>query len=197
MDEDSVQNSKYEAIAIGASWGGMSALIRIIADLPKDFSMPIIVVLHRLRNVKSSLIELIDDKVEISVKEVEEKEKILPGCVYIAPANYHILIENDETFSLCNCAPVKFSRPSIDVFFESAAPVYRKRLIGILLTGANSDGADGLEMIKSYGGTVIVQDPEEAEVNTMPLAAITKVPGCKIMSLSEINVFLKNLAINV
>lgn len=194
---DIIQKENYEAIVIGASWGGMSAIIRILSDLPEDYPIPVIVILHRLRNVKSSLIQLVDDKVKINVYEVEEKEHVEPGKVYIAPANYHLLLENDFTFSLCNSAPVKYSRPSIDVFFESAARVYKDKLIGILLTGANSDGAEGLKYIKEKGGIVIVQDPDEAEVNTMPLAAITTVPDCNILTLSEINKLLKSLAIDV
>jgi two-component system, chemotaxis family, protein-glutamate methylesterase/glutaminase len=195
--DNSTHNFNFEAIVIGASWGGMSALIRILADLPEDYSLPIVVVLHRLRNVKSSLIELINDKVSLTVKEINEKEEALPGNVYIAPANYHILLEHDKTFSFCNSAPVKYSRPSIDVFFESASDVYKDKLLGVLLTGANSDGAKGLETIVRNGGLVVVQDPDEAEVNTMPLAAITTVSKCMVMNLSEINKFFKSLEVNV
>jgi two-component system, chemotaxis family, protein-glutamate methylesterase/glutaminase len=185
--------TKYKAIVIGTSWGGLDAISKILAGMPEDFVLPVVVVIHRLRNVESSLVDLIGKKTKLKVKEVDEKEPLSPGMVYLAPANYHVLIEKDLTFSLSVDEPVLFSRPSIDVLFESAAEAYGDQLVGVILTGANSDGSKGLKKISSMGGLTIVQLPDEAEVSTMPLSALRLVKPDHILSLNQIKDFFIKL----
>ena len=162
----------YEAVVIGASTGGTEAMLQVIEALSQDFPLPIFAVqhLHPLQD-KATIVKF-HDNCRISVKEAEEKERIRPGQVYLAPPNYHLLIEDDLTFTLSIDAKINFARPSIDVLFESAVDVYGKELIGIILTGANNDGAQGLKLISNQGGLTIVQDPETAIAPAMPLAAI-------------------------
>lgn len=181
---------EYEAIVIGASAGGLYVLSNILEKLPADYAIPIIVVQHRARDKKDLLEEVLQHKSKIKVKQADEKEKIEKGYVYIAPPDYHLLIENDLTFSLSSDEYVKFSRPSIDVLFESAAVVYRDKLIGIILTGANNDGAAGISEIKKYHGLTIAQSPKEAAFPVMPTAAIETKAITHVWTLSEIQNFL-------
>jgi len=162
----------YEAIVIGVSSGGMNALRFIFSVLPAGFSIPIIIVQHMSAQSDSEWIKLLNDKSNLAIKEVDEKEKIENGHVYIAPANYHLLIEIDKTFSFTIDERVNFARPSIDVLFESAAEAYKNKLIGVILTGSNNDGAKGIKRIKECGGLAIIQDPETAESAYMPASAI-------------------------
>jgi len=184
---------QYEAIVIGVSSGGMKALTFIFSTLPRGFMTPIIIVQHVSPHSDNEWANLLNDKSNLTIKEVDEKEKIEPGRVYIAPANYHVLIESNKTFSLTIDERVNFARPSIDVLFESAADVYKNKLIGIVLTGSNNDGAKGIKRIKECCGLVIIQDPETAEASTMPAAAIAAclfgTPGLQpdhILSLEKI-----------
>ena len=163
---------QYEAIVIGVSFGGMNALKFIFSALPAGFTSPIIIVQHVSAHSDNEWIKLLNEKSNLTIKEADEKEKIERGKVYIAPANYHLLIEWDKTFSLTIDERVNFARPSIDVLFESAAEAYKNKLIGVILTGANNDGAKGIKRIKEYGGLAIIQDPETAESSTMPASAI-------------------------
>lgn len=178
---------------MGGSWGGMNAAIEILRHLPSDFALPVVLVLHRMRGVSSELPALIRKKTYIQVKEADEKEEIRPGMVYVAPADYHLLIEQDQTFSLDVSEAILFSRPSIDVTFESAAQVFGEKVIGIVLSGANKDGSRGLLNIAQTGGLAIVQDPRQAEVDTMPQSAIELVKQAKVMTLHEIASFLLSL----
>src|SRR5215210_1601356 len=134
---------KYEAVVIGVSAGGLNALSEILSKLPVHFSMPVIIVQHRMKDDNQLLEEVLQSRCSIRVKQADEKEIIRSGMVYTAPANYHLLVETDRTFSLSNDALENFSRPSIDVLFETAAEVYKNELIGIILTGASNDGAKG------------------------------------------------------
>jgi two-component system, chemotaxis family, protein-glutamate methylesterase/glutaminase len=186
-------NKTYEAVVIGGSWGGTEALIQILKDLPASFALPIIVVLHRQKNTISFLIEILSKRIHIPVKEVEEKEAILSGFVYIAPPNYHILIEQDRTFSLDVSQEISYSRPSIDVLFESAALVYKHKLVGILLTGANADGSEGMSTIAKEKGLTVVQDPDDAESNIMPKAALSKVKVDHVLTKPQISELLLSL----
>src|ERR1035437_2700739 len=156
---------KYEAIVIGVSSGGLNVMKIMFSLLPKDFDTPIIIVQHIGPRSGSLLIKLLNDKSNLHIKEADEKEKIEHGIVYIAPPNYHLLIERNKTFSLTVDERVNFARPSIDVLFESAAEAYKNKLIGVILTGSNNDGTNGLKRIKEYGGLTIVQDPATAESN--------------------------------
>ena len=164
--------SHYEAVVIGASTGGTEAMLQVFEALSHNFPLPIFAVqhLHPLQD-KATIVKY-HENCTISIKEAEEKECILPGQVYFAPPNYHLLIEDDLTFTLSIDRKINFARPSIDVLFESAVNVYGKELIGIILTGANNDGAEGLKLIGHQGGLTIVQDPESAVAPAMPLAAI-------------------------
>ena len=183
----------YEAIIIGGSWGGMEAVIKIVKDLPVLFPLPIIIVVHRQKNVESSLCEVIKKNTKLSVKEITDKDGLKSGTIYLVPANYHVFIEKDKTFSLDVSENVMFSRPSIDVVFESAGLIYKNKLIAILLTGANTDGSEGLKTISKLGGLTIVQDPKEAVSKTMPLTAIEKVKVDFVLTLGEIHTLLMSI----
>jgi two-component system chemotaxis response regulator CheB len=179
-------DKKFKAIVIGTSAGGLSALSALLEKLPPDYQLPIIVVQHRAKDQKNLLEEVLQLKCKIRIKQADEKEKIEKSIVYIAPPDYHLLIENDLTFSLSSDELVSYSRPSIDVLFESAAISYREALIGIILTGANNDGASGLQNIKKYGGLTIAQSPAEAQFPHMPGAAIDNGGAMLILTLKEI-----------
>ena len=185
---------RYEAIVIGVSAGGMNALDTILSSLPVDFGLPIIIVQHMDPESRDYLRNHLDRKCDISVKEAEEKEKIAKGVAYIAPPNYHLLLEEDRTFSLSSDEWVNYSRPSIDVMFESAADVYGRRLVGVVLTGANADGSDGLKKIKRAGGLAIVQDPSTAHVDVMPKSAIAASKVDHVLPLKEIADLFKDLS---
>lgn len=184
--KDELENRRYEAIVIGVSSGGMNAMKIMFSLLPKDFNIPIIIVQHIGANSDSLWIKILNDKSNLIIKEADEKEKIEKGKVYIAPPNYHLLIEMDKTFSLTVDNRVNFARPSIDVLFESAAEAYSTKLIGIVLTGSNNDGTNGLKRIKECGGLAIVQDPETAESSYMPASAIAATKTDYILPLEEL-----------
>jgi two-component system chemotaxis response regulator CheB len=177
---------QYEAIVIGVSSGGMNAMKIIFSLLPGNFSMPIIIVQHVGSHSENAWIKLLNDKSNLEIKEADEKEKIEKGKVYIAPANYHLLIERNKTFSLTTDEKVNFARPSIDVLFESAAEAYQNKLIGVVLTGSNNDGTKGIKRIKEYGGLTIVQDPDTAESSFMPASVIASFLPDYILPLEEI-----------
>jgi two-component system, chemotaxis family, protein-glutamate methylesterase/glutaminase len=183
----------YEIIVIGGSLGGIEASIEILKNLPSNYPVPIVLVLHRLRGNAGGLVNIFSNALNLKVKEVDEKEEIKNSSVYIAPANYHTLIESDRIFSLDYSETVNYSRPSIDVTFESASEVYGTKTLGIILTGNNSDGTSGLYKIAQKGGMVIVQDPAEAKAPTMPFSALTKVASAKTMKLLEISLLLQSL----
>lgn len=183
----------FEMVVMGVSAGGLAALKVILPALPGSFPIPVVVVQHSHPNADAFLANYLDKKCRLTVKEVEDKENIEPGFIYIAPPNYHLLIEGDKSFSLSVSEPVNYARPSIDVLFETAADIYGPRLIGIILTGANCDGSRGMKKIKERGGLTIVQDPETAEVDSMPRAAIAAIRIDYILRLEEIAPFLISL----
>ncbi|TRX20687.1 chemotaxis protein CheB [Flavobacterium franklandianum] len=186
----------YEAIVIGVSSGGLKAMKIIFSHLPKGFKTPIIIVQHVSAHSDSLWIQLLNDTYTIDIKEADEKEKIEDGKVYFAPPNYHLLIEKDKTFSLTIDERVNYARPSIDVLFESAAEAYKNKLIGIILTGSNSDGTNGIKRIQECGGLTIVQDPKTAEAAYMPRSAIAAIQPDYILSLEEITALLIKLCSN-
>ncbi|MBF0338042.1 MAG: chemotaxis protein CheB [Nitrospirae bacterium] len=194
MSNKSGQHKAYEAVVIGASAGGTSALKEILPSLSAEFSLPVVVVQHLHPSSRDDMPALYKDSCRLRVKQADEKEAVAGGCVYFAPPNYHLLVENDRTFSLSVDAPVNFSRPSIDVFFESAADVYGAALIGVVLTGANNDGSLGLRKIKAAGGVAIVQDPDTAECSSMPEAAIAATSVDYILPLKDIAEVIIRLA---
>ena len=183
----------YQAVVIGGSAGGLYALFGILEELPADFPVPIIVTQHRANDQTELFEKVLQHKCKIRIKQADEKEKIRPGFVYVAPPGYHLLVESDETFSLSADMRVKYSMPSIDVLFESAALVFNKNLVGIILTGASNDGSAGIIAIKKYNGLTIAQNPEEAQFPYMPQSAIDTGAVTFIWTIKEIHQFLKQL----
>ena len=179
----------FEIVVVGTSWGGLNALRALIAGLPADFAVPMVIVQHRHRESDHLMSTLLQDRTTLNVCEVEDKAPIQRGNVYIAPADYHLLIDG-RNLALSLDAPVRYSRPSIDVTFGSAADSYGAATVGVVLTGANADGASGLRRIADRGGLAVVQRPEEAESPTMPQAALTSVPSAVVLGLAEIGPFL-------
>jgi len=190
------ENSRYEAIVMGVSSGGMSAMKIMLPIFPKNFSIPVIIVQHIGARAVNEWIKLLHNKCRIHIKEADEKELIEPGNVYIAPANYHLLIEKDRTFSLTIDERVNYARPAIDVLFESAAETYGKSLIGIVLTGSNHDGTAGIKRIQECGGLTIVEDPATAQSAFMPASAISAIQPDYILPLKEIIETLVKLSTN-
>jgi two-component system chemotaxis response regulator CheB len=181
-----------ELIVIGCSMGGMHALQTIFSELPADFPVPIAVAQHRHRKSNEGLPAYLRKLSKLPVVDVDDKEWIRPGKIYLAPADYHLLVERGE-FSLSVDAAVAYSRPSIDVLFQSAADAYGDHLVGIILTGANADGANGAESIRARNGFLIVQDPADAEAPAMPEAAIQRTRVDRILPLKRIAPFLVEL----
>jgi len=177
---------RYDAVVVGASWGALRALRKLLSGLPSTFELPLIVVPHRGRDSEHLLADLLEDCSHMPVTEVEDKDRSEPGHVYLAPPNYHLLVDDDAHFSLTTDEPVRYSRPSIDVTFESVADVYGSRSVGVVLTGANEDGSRGLRRIADRGGLAIVQDPATAESAPMPTAALRAVPEALVLSLDGI-----------
>jgi two-component system chemotaxis response regulator CheB len=174
------------AVAIGASAGAVEALSRILPALPATFPAPIFVVVHIPADRRNILAPLFQSKCRMTIREADDKEPARAGTVYFAPPNYHLLVEEDGTLSLSTEEPVLHSRPSIDVLFESAADAYGAGLVGVVLTGANADGADGLRAIAEAGGIALVEDPSTAFADTMPLAALDRCPAARSMPLAAI-----------
>ena len=182
-----------EALVIGASAGGIDALLRILPALPAHCRFPVAVVLHLPEARDSRLAQVFEQHLALPVLQAEDKGTLRPGTVYFAPPGYHLSIENERTFSLSQEDPVHFSRPAIDMLMASAADAYGPRLCGILLTGASADGAAGLARIGEAGGLTVVQDPDDAEISTMPAAAIKLREPDLILSLRDIRSLLANL----
>jgi len=176
----------YKALVIGTSFGGLEALKAIIPTFPKDFPLVVAVVLHIGQNPNDSFIHFLNDISQMKVKEAEEKEKLRPGTVYFAPPNYHLSIEDDETFSLSTDPKIHHSRPSIDVLFETAAWTYKQNLIGVILSGLNQDGAYGLLQINEMGGICMIEDPQNAQARIMPSAAYKIAKPQFILPLDQI-----------
>lgn len=183
---------KYEIVVIGTSLGGLAALETLFADLPRDFSLPIAVVQHRGVLSTESLSVTLRRHTSLRVRETQDKEEILPGHIYMAPPDYHLMVE-PGAFALSTEAPVLYARPSIDVLFESAADAYAERVIGVVLTGASQDGAEGAACIKARGGCVIAEAPETAVSPVMPAAAIAATKVDWILPLPEIGPMLAAL----
>jgi two-component system chemotaxis response regulator CheB len=165
----------------------------ILPSLPAGYALPVLVVVHLPPDKASILAELLQAKCAIRVREAEDKEPISAGAAYFAPPDYHLLVETDKSLSLSNDEPVLWSRPSVDVLFESAADAYGSGVIAIVLTGANQDGAKGLKAIAEAGGTAIVQSLAGAYASAMPKAAIAECPGARVMSLTEIAIYLQDV----
>ncbi len=184
---------KPKAIVIGSSAGGLNALKEIFSVLDSRFSIPIIVVQHVSPHSDNYITTYLNKICAITVKEADEKEPIEGGKIYFAPPNFHLLIEEDNTISFSTEERVNFARPSIDILFETAVFAYGSNIVGIILTGANNDGAKGMKLINQYKGVTIVQDPKTAEVDTMPNCAIAATKIDHILSLKEIGKLLMKL----
>jgi two-component system chemotaxis response regulator CheB len=183
---------EFSLVVIGCSLGGMKALQMILESLPSTFCVPIAIVQHRYRTSSEGLPAFLRKHSKLPVVDADDKQWIRKGHVYLAPANYHLLIEHGE-LSLSVDEAVAYSRPSVDVLFESAAEAYREKVIGVVLTGANSDGARGAAAIKQRGGFVVVQDPKTAEAPSMPQSAIDAARVDRILPLERIGPFLQEL----
>lgn len=216
-----LNKNNFEIVVVGTSLGGLQALSLLLADLPPSFPLPVVIVQHRHKHSQNRLTDFLQQQSSLPLAEAEDKEPIAPGRVYLAPADYHLLIEspceweqslpeNDLTgkesatqqpivcrggftFALSTEAPVCYARPSIDVLFESAADAFGEKVIGIILTGASSDGSQGLAKIKAEGGLTVVQEPASALCGTMPASAIANVEVDWILPLSKIAPCLVNL----
>jgi two-component system chemotaxis response regulator CheB len=188
--EVTVQGRHFEAVVVGASAGGVNALMQVLPALPRGYRLPIVVVLHVRSGRQNQLVEVFQQRVQLPVREAGDKEDVIPGTLYFAPAGYHLLLENERSFSLSCDAPLHFARPAIDITMESAADVYGASLAGILLTGANDDGAQGMAAVGRAGGLTVVQDPDEANVGVMPLEAIRVRPPDLVLPLEQIKQLL-------
>ena len=183
----------YKYIIIGGSAGSFQSVTSILAALPANFPMPVFLCLHRLKHVRAGFVEALSIKSNLKVIEPSDKEFIRQFKVYLAPANYHMYFELGNFIALSTEAPINHSRPSIDISFASAAYTYKSKLIGIILSGANKDGAYGLSQIKDNGGLTIVQDPEECQVKTMTTAAISVTKVDHVLKIDEIIKFILKL----
>jgi two-component system chemotaxis response regulator CheB len=181
------------AVVIGASAGAVQALQVVLPALPADYALPVLVVVHVPPDRSNVLLPLFQAKCRITVKEAEDKEAVVGGVIYFAPSDYHLLVETDGSLALSWDEPVNFSRPSIDVLFESAADAYGTGLAGVILTGANNDGALGLKSVMDAGGVVIVENPVGAYASAMPEAALAACPSAAIMNLDAIASYLSSL----
>ena len=188
---------EYKALVIGVSTGGVSALKYLLGALPTDFPIPVLIVTHITPDSDDGMAVLLNALCSIRVKEADEQETITSGTVYLAPANYHLLVERDGTLALSVDPPVNFARPSVDVLFESAAEVYGAELIGVILTGAGSDGSKGLLKIKNHDGVTIVQDPADAEMNSMPQSALQLVQADYVVRLQELPELLLRMVLKI
>lgn len=182
-----------EAVVVGASAGGVQAMLTMFSGLGADYRLPIVAVLHLPDDRRSQLAEVFQQRLGIRVKEADDKESLQGGTLYFAASGYHLLVEQDRSFSLSREEPLHFSRPSIDILFETAADVYGAALMGVLLTGANYDGAQGLATIKRCGGLTVVQDPRDAQVPTMPEAALALHPADYVLPIGGIQALLAEL----
>jgi two-component system chemotaxis response regulator CheB len=186
---------RVEAVVIGASAGGVEALGALLPSLPARYGLPVFCILHLPGDRESRLPELFDERLPVRVKEAADKEAIEPGTVYFAGSGYHLSVERDFTFSLSCEPPVLYARPAIDLLMESSADAYGPGLVGILLTGANHDGAAGMAYIHASGGLTVVQDPADAQVATMPKSAIDRFSPHLILPLARIGALLPMLEI--
>jgi two-component system chemotaxis response regulator CheB len=179
-----------ELIVVGTSLGGLNALSALLAGLPAGLAVPVAIVQHRGLSNDGGLVTLLSDRSRMPVIDAEDKMLLERGHVYLAPPDYHLLIESRGVAALSTDPPVRSARPSIDVLFESAAAVYGRTVAGVVLTGASADGADGMRAIKARGGMVVIEDPATAECSTMPTAALAATPAAAVLPLRRIADYL-------
>ncbi|MCU0430462.1 MAG: chemotaxis protein CheB [Cytophagaceae bacterium] len=191
--KEEILQKHYKAVVIGGSAGSFNVLVNILSKLPEDFPLPIVICCHRLKHVRSGFIEALQIKSKLKISEPDDKLPIKKGEVYVAPANYHLGFEIGNYFSLSTEEMVNNSRPAIDITFDSFSYVYKNKLVGILLTGANKDGAKGMKSVKENGGVTIVQEPSECTIDTMPKAALAITQIDLVLRVDEIIDFLLKL----
>jgi two-component system chemotaxis response regulator CheB len=196
MTSDPTPDRTIDAVVIGTSAGGIEALLTLLPALPGRLRASVFVVIHLPPTTPSLLADIFGPRCQVPVREAEDKEAIAPGTVYFAPPDYHLLVDAGRQMALSADDPVRFSRPSIDVLFESAADLYGDRLLGIVLTGANDDGAAGLEAVHLAGGLTVVQRPDEAVASLMVESALQRVPVNHVWSLEQIADFLRMLEVD-
>ncbi|WP_432714188.1 chemotaxis protein CheB [Pedobacter sp.] len=183
-----------EALIIGGSAGSLNVLLKVLPSLNAQLSFPVVIVIHRKKGTDSLLPELLSGRTQLIVKEAQEKEELLPGTVYVAPSDYHLLLERNRTFSLDFSEKVNFSRPAIDLTFQTAAEVYKDKLVCLLLSGSNSDGVNGLKTALEWGGRVLIQNPEDAQVAFMPQQAMLQVKTDFILNAEDMAEFINLLS---
>ncbi|HEY0232091.1 MAG TPA: chemotaxis protein CheB [Dokdonella sp.] len=190
MADRDTSSPRYDAIVIGASAGGVEALAELLPRLPVDLRASVVVVLHLRRERPSLLSEVFAPRCALPVREVQDKDRLRPGTIYFAPPDYHVLFDRGPQLALSTEALVQYSRPSIDVTFESAAQLLRERLLAIVLTGANEDGAQGMRAVHECGGTTIVQSPQTASASLMPASALKHSPADFVLPIEAIATLL-------
>ena len=186
-------NNSFKAVVIGGSAGSFQGMVKILSQLPKGFPLPIIMCLHRLKHVRNGFVEALSIKSVVQVTEPHDKESIKKGGVYLAPANYHMSVELGHYFALSTEEMINNSRPAIDITLSTCGFVYKEKLIGILLSGANRDGAQGMKAIHDKGGLTIVQEPSECMIDTMPKAALAATKIDHVLRVDQIVEFFKEL----
>jgi two-component system chemotaxis response regulator CheB len=192
MAQEDISNST-RILVVGGSAGSLEALLHFLPKVKTDISFSIVIVLHRKNAGESMLANLLQSRTELPVREIEDKEKMKPSTIYVAPANYHVLIEKEDFFSLDVSEKINYSRPSIDVSFETAADVYGPAAAALLLSGANNDGTEGLKCIQEKGGKVLIQQPSSAEVSYMPQQALKEINADAVLSTEKIAEYINAL----
>ena len=190
---ETVDSKPCGALIIGGSAGSLDVLLEIFPALRNDIGFPIVLVIHRKASNESLLTDLLKSRTTLEVSEAEEKEFLSPGKVFITPADYHMLIEEDQSISLDYSEKVNYSRPSIDVTFQSAAEVYREKLVCILLSGSNADGVEGLKSVNNFGGRVVIQNPNMAIMPYMPQQAVLNVKPHVILDSHDMADYINKL----
>jgi len=185
--------NRYKALIIGGSAGSFQVIVYILSRLPKDFPMPIFLSLHRLKHIRTGFVEALSIKSNIKIVEPSDKELPKAGIAYLAPANYHMLLNIDKRISLSISQQVNHSRPSIDLSFQTAGEVYKDKIVGVILSGANKDGAKGLKRISELGGCTLVQDPKDSQITTMPQSALDLLTPDKVLSIKELSDYINSL----
>ena len=191
--EESKYMKKHRALIIGGSAGSLDVLLKVLPNIKPGVPFPIIIVVHRKQGMDSLLTDLLSYRTTLKVKEAEEKEPILNGNIYIAPSDYHLLVERDFTFSLDYSEKINYSRPSIDVTFQSAAEAYKDGLVCLLLSGSNADGVNGLVSTNFFGGISLVQEPSSAQVSYMPEQAILRT-NVNILKIEEMSTYINAIS---
>ncbi|WP_426326957.1 chemotaxis protein CheB [Pedobacter sp. R-06] len=190
---ETVDSTSCGALIIGGSAGSLDVLLEIFPALRNDIGFPIVLVIHRKASNESLLTDLLKSRTTLEVSEAEEKEFLSPGKVFIAPADYHMLIEDDQSISLDYSEKVNYSRPSIDVTFQSAAEVFGEKLVCILLSGSNADGVEGLKSVNNFGGRVVIQNPNTAIMPYMPQQAVQNVKPHAILDSHDMADYINKL----